>query len=79
MAEAMLRGKPVVAIGRSGNNDFTDATNAALVPYRLVPARDNRLVYRGPWAEPMRPKPRFCYTSASLSGGGLLAALRNLG
>jgi len=29
-----------------------DATNASLVGYRLVPARDNRSVYRGLWAEP---------------------------
>jgi glycosyltransferase involved in cell wall biosynthesis len=52
MAEAMLLGKPVVATGWSGNTDFMDNTNAALVPYRLAPARDDRLVYRGLWAEP---------------------------
>jgi glycosyltransferase involved in cell wall biosynthesis len=52
LAEAMLLGKPVVATGWSGNTDFMDATNAALVGYRLVPARDNRSVYRGLWAEP---------------------------
>ena len=52
MAEAMLLGKPVVATGWSGNTDFMDSTNAALVPYRLAPARDDRLVYRGLWAEP---------------------------
>jgi glycosyltransferase involved in cell wall biosynthesis len=52
LAEAMLLGKPVVATGWSGNTDFMDATNAALVGYRLVPARDDRLVYRGLWAEP---------------------------
>jgi glycosyltransferase involved in cell wall biosynthesis len=52
MAEAMLLGKPVIATGWSGNTDFMDSTNAALVSYRLAPARDDRLVYRGLWAEP---------------------------
>jgi glycosyltransferase involved in cell wall biosynthesis len=52
LAEAMLLGKPVVATGWSGNTDFMDNTNAALVGYRLVPARDDRSVYRGLWAEP---------------------------
>jgi glycosyltransferase involved in cell wall biosynthesis len=52
MAEAMLLGKPVIATGWSGNTDFMDTTNAALVPYRLAPARDDRSVYRGLWAEP---------------------------
>jgi glycosyltransferase involved in cell wall biosynthesis len=52
MAEAMLLGKPVIATGWSGNTDFMDSTNAALVPYRLAPARDDRSVYRGLWAEP---------------------------
>jgi glycosyltransferase involved in cell wall biosynthesis len=52
LAEAMLLGKPVIATGWSGNTDFMDGTNAALVGYRLVPARDDRSVYRGLWAEP---------------------------
>jgi glycosyltransferase involved in cell wall biosynthesis len=52
MAEAMLLGKPVVATGWSGNTDFMDGSNAALVPYRLASARDDRSVYRGLWAEP---------------------------
>jgi glycosyltransferase involved in cell wall biosynthesis len=52
MAEAMLLGKPVVATGWSGNTDFMDEDNAALVGYRLIPARDTRSVYRGQWAEP---------------------------
>jgi glycosyltransferase involved in cell wall biosynthesis len=52
LAEAMLLGKPVVATGWSGNTDFMDGSNAALVGYRLVPARDDRSVYRGLWAEP---------------------------
>jgi glycosyltransferase involved in cell wall biosynthesis len=48
----MLLGKPVIATGWSGNTDFMDDTNAALISYRLVPARDDRSVYRGLWAEP---------------------------
>jgi glycosyltransferase involved in cell wall biosynthesis len=52
MAEAMLLGKPVIATGWSGNADFMDSTTAALVPYRLAPARDDRSVYHGLWAEP---------------------------
>ena len=52
LAEAMLLGKAVIATGWSGNTDFMDASNAALVGYRLVPARDDRAVYRGLWAEP---------------------------
>jgi hypothetical protein len=44
----------VVATGWSGNMDFMDATSAALVGYRLVPARDPRGVFEAPgavWAE----------------------------
>ena len=52
LAEAMLLGKPVIATGWSGNTDFMGCMNAALVSYRLVPARDDRSVYRGQWAEP---------------------------
>ncbi len=54
-AEAMLLGRPVVATGWSGNLDFMDADSAALVPCRLVPARDPRGVFEAPgavWAEP---------------------------
>jgi glycosyltransferase involved in cell wall biosynthesis len=54
-AEAMLRGKPVIATGWSGNMEFMDDESAALVGYRLVPARDPRHVYDVPgavWAEP---------------------------
>jgi len=53
-AEAMLLGRPVIATGWSGNMDFMAAGAAALVDYRLVPARDPRLVYDLPgaqWAE----------------------------
>ena len=52
LAEAMLLGKAVIATGWSGNTDFMDSTNAGLVGFRLVPARDDRSVYRGLWAEP---------------------------
>ena len=52
-AEAMLLGKPVIATGWSGNMAFMDASSAALVSYRLVPAEDPRQVYGGAcWAEP---------------------------
>jgi glycosyltransferase involved in cell wall biosynthesis len=55
MAEAMLLGRPVVATGWSGNMDFMAAGAAALVGYRLVPARDPRGVFEAPgavWADP---------------------------
>jgi glycosyltransferase involved in cell wall biosynthesis len=52
LAEAMLLGKPVIATGWSGNTDFMNSANAALVGYRLVAAKDDRAVYRGLWAEP---------------------------
>ena len=54
-AEAMLLGRPVIATGWSGNMDFMDDRSAALVRYRLVPARDARGVYEvadALWAEP---------------------------
>ena len=52
-AEAMMLGRPVIATGWSGNMDYMDRDNAALVGYRLVPADDDRLVYRNAcWAEP---------------------------
>jgi glycosyltransferase involved in cell wall biosynthesis len=54
-AEAMLLGRPVVATAWSGNMDFMDENSAALVDYRLVPARDPRGVCEAPgavWAEP---------------------------
>lgn len=55
LAEAMLLGRATVATGWSGNTDFMDPGCAALVPARLVPARDPRGVYDAPgavWAEP---------------------------
>ncbi len=54
-AEAMLLGRPVVATNWSGNTDFMTADSAALVGYRLIPARDPRGVFEAPgavWAEP---------------------------
>jgi glycosyltransferase involved in cell wall biosynthesis len=54
-AEAMLLGRAVIATGWSGNMDFMDEQSAALVGYRLVPARDPRGVFEAPgavWAEP---------------------------
>ena len=53
-AEAMLLGRAVIVTGWSGNMDFMDANSAALVGYRLVPARDPRGVFEAPgavWAE----------------------------
>lgn len=56
LAEAMLRGKPVVATGYSGNMVFTDETSAALIGYRLVDVMDESGIYTAipgaRWAEP---------------------------
>lgn len=56
LAEAMAAGKCVVATGWSGNLDFMDAENAALLPYKLVPVKDPTGVYADDpsavWAEP---------------------------
>jgi glycosyltransferase involved in cell wall biosynthesis len=54
-ATAMLLGRAVVATGWSGNMDFMNPEVAALVPYRLVAARDPRGTYDvagADWAEP---------------------------
>jgi glycosyltransferase involved in cell wall biosynthesis len=54
-AEAMLLGRPVVATNWSGNTDFMTGESAALVGFRLIPARDPRGVFEAPgavWAEP---------------------------
>lgn len=54
-AEAMAMGKPVVATGWSGTEDFLDDRWAVRVPARLVPAVDPRGVFSAPgamWAEP---------------------------
>jgi glycosyltransferase involved in cell wall biosynthesis len=55
-AEAMLLGRPVIATAWSGNMDFMDETSAALVDYRLIPARDPRGVFEAAgaqWADPV--------------------------
>lgn len=52
-AEAMLMGKPVVATAWSGNLEYMTEANSALVRCRLIPAEDDRAVYRhGHWADP---------------------------
>lgn len=54
-AEAMLLGKPVVATGWSGNTDFMNEQNAALVRHELIPVHDPQGVYDAPgqvWADP---------------------------
>jgi len=54
-AEAMLLGRPVIATNWSGNTDFMTSDSAALVGFRLIPARDPRGVFAAPgamWAEP---------------------------
>ena len=56
--EAMRLGRAVLATAWSGNMDFMDDSNAALVPYHEVPALDERGVYSicgSTWAEPHIP------------------------
>lgn len=55
LAEAMQRGKAVVATGWSGNLDFMTEQNSALVSYSLVPTDDPQGTYALAgqcWAEP---------------------------
>lgn len=53
MAEAMAVGRPVVGTAWSGNLDFMNTTNSALVDYKLVEINDPQGVYAGStWAEP---------------------------
>ncbi|MFN3228269.1 MAG: glycosyltransferase family 4 protein [Asticcacaulis sp.] len=53
LAEAMLRGKAVVATGWSGNLEFMTQQNSVLVPARIVPVDDPGGTYRcGQWADP---------------------------
>jgi SAM-dependent methyltransferase/glycosyltransferase involved in cell wall biosynthesis len=54
MAEAMARGRPVVATAYSGNLDFMDESNSLLVPYELVPVGAGARPYpvSTDWAEP---------------------------
>ena len=69
LAEAMLRGIPVVATGWSGNLDFMTPNDSALVGYRLVLVEDRQGTYAVPnaqWADP-----------DSAEAAGWLARLRN--
>jgi glycosyltransferase involved in cell wall biosynthesis len=51
-AQAMAKGKAVVATGWSANLDYMAPDNAALVDYTLVPVEDPQGLYRGGrWAE----------------------------
>ena len=56
LAEAMARGKCVIATGWSGNLQFMTQDCAVLLPYRLVPVHDPAGVYTAMpgavWAEP---------------------------
>lgn len=55
LAEAMLRGLPVVATDWSGSVDFVTEACGIPVPWRLVPAQDPQRSYHYPemrWAEP---------------------------
>lgn len=54
IAEAMLRGLPVVATNWSGNVDFCNCDNGFPIPFKLVPADDPQATYHYPnmsWAE----------------------------
>lgn len=59
LMEAMSFGKPVIGTGWSGNMDFMDDTNSALVPYVFTPVFDTQPEYARErfstqmhWAEP---------------------------
>lgn len=54
MAESMYLGKPVIATAYSGNLEFMNDDNAALVPYQLIPVKPNQYPHaQGQvWAEP---------------------------
>jgi glycosyltransferase involved in cell wall biosynthesis len=54
VAEAMLRGLPVIATGWSGNTDFLTRETGMPVGYELIPARDPQHTYEHPdtnWAD----------------------------
>jgi glycosyltransferase involved in cell wall biosynthesis len=54
IAEAMLRGLPVVATNWSGNIDFLNTSNGFPIPYLLVSAEDLQGTYHHPymkWAD----------------------------
>jgi glycosyltransferase involved in cell wall biosynthesis len=53
-AQAMALGKPVIATGWSGNLDFMNKNNSALVSYSLIPVRDPEGAFNADdqtWAE----------------------------
>lgn len=53
LAEAMARGRAVMATAYSGNLDYMSDKTAILIPARMIPVRDPQGVYRGgEWAEP---------------------------
>ena len=55
LAECMYQGKPVIGTGYSGNLDFMNENNSALVKYSLVPVREGEYLYHDPdffWADP---------------------------
>lgn len=54
MAEAMSRGKPVIATGYSGNLEFMDDDNSFLVPFAMRPIGPGNDPYPAdcPWADP---------------------------
>lgn len=54
LAEAMAMGKPTIATGYSGNLEFMDEGNSALVPYRMasIPLGCMPYPFGGEWAEP---------------------------
>ena len=89
-AEAMLLERAVVATGWSGNMDFMDESSAALIGYRLVPARDPRGVFQAPgaeWAEAdlgqaaarLRQLADDPAARATLGAAARIKALRSLG
>lgn len=54
MAEAMYLGKPVIATAYSGNMEYMNAKNSALVPYKLVPVKAHEYPHADgqSWANP---------------------------
>lgn len=53
IAEAMQRGKAVIATNYSGNMDFINRENARPIGFSFVPISDAQSVYgKGTWAEP---------------------------
>lgn len=54
LAESMYLGKPVIATAYSGNLEFMNADNSALVSYQLIPVEANEYLFtdQQSWAEP---------------------------